>query len=65
MGQGLGIYGNPESTQRFHSNIPNTGTRVRTGGYNVVCVHGVFADMIALVHAYACMLSNGVLFERH
>jgi hypothetical protein len=30
-----------------------------------VCVYGVFADVIALMHAYACMLSNGVLFERH
>jgi hypothetical protein len=25
----------------------------------------VFADVIALMHAHACMLSNGVLFERH
>jgi hypothetical protein len=39
--------------------------RFDPGGYNVVCVHGVFTDVIALMHAYACMLSNSVLFERH
>jgi hypothetical protein len=33
--------------------------------YNVVCVHGVFADAIALMHAHACMLSTGVLLGRH
>ena len=26
--------------------------------YNIVCVHGVFVDAIALMHAHACMLSK-------
>jgi hypothetical protein len=45
--------------------VAGAGARVRTGEYNVVCVHGVFADAIALMYAHTCMLSNGVLLGRH
>ena len=36
------------------------------GVHSGVCEwQGVFVDVIALMHAHACMFSNGVLFERH